>query len=156
MEFFVGYHCLLPVLDSVLVRLQLYQGLFFQFALLLLLDVLHNLIILLAIKDHLLALNLIFESLVGLIGLGFIESFVHFKAFLLDLLFLHTVFIVVGLLFVLLLDVLQSSILLLFNFFAILLRCQLLFMPLLFESTLVLHIFGAHHIALHTQFQFFL
>ena len=116
----------------------------------------HNLVIPLVVKDQLLAINLIFKSLVNLIGFAFVESFVHVNTFLLDLLLVHIVIKVVGLLFVFLLDVLQSIILLPLKLVALLLRRQLLFMPLLFESILVLHIFGAHHIASHAQLQLFL
>ena len=156
LELFVGHHSLLSVLDPVLVRLQLCQGLFFQFALLLPLEVVHNLVIPLAVEDQLLAINLILKSLVKLIGLAFVGSFVHVNAFLLDLLLVHIVLIVVGLLVVLLLYALQSIILLPLKLVALLLRRQLLFMPLLFEPILVLHVFGAHHIASHAQLQLFL
>ena len=51
-------NCLLSVLDSSLVCLQLGQRLFFEFALLLLLEILNYLLISLAFKDHFFALYL--------------------------------------------------------------------------------------------------
>ena len=84
LKLLVRDQCFLSTLYPILVRLQLAQGLFFQFALLLLLEILHNLVIPLTVEDHLLTINLILQCLMSLLGLALVDSFLSFKCLFFD------------------------------------------------------------------------
>ena len=75
--------------------------------------------------------------------LTFVQSFLHFDLFFLNLFFVHVVLVVIRLGFILLLDGLDSFVLLLLELLSIFLVCLLLFIALLLKSVLVLHVFGA-------------
>ena len=101
-------------------------------------------------------LYLFHKSSMNFFCLALVQSFLHFNLFFLHLFFVHVVLKVICLRFVLLLDGLDSLVLLLLELLSVFLIRQLLFIALLLKSVLVLHVFGAKLVALYAQFNLLL
>ena len=119
MKLLVGNESFLSLLDPVLVCLELLQALLFQFALLLLFKIEHNLVVFLTFQDLFLTINFILKCLFELFRLALVESLLHLNTLVLNLLLVHIVLKVVPLLIQLLLDRLHSILILALKLFTL-------------------------------------
>ena len=151
LELFVRHDLLLPVLYPSLVHLELGQGLFLQLALLLLLQILHDLHVPLPLQNHFFPFNFLGQGPMKLFCLAFVQSLLHLNFLLLNLLFVLVILIVICLRFKFILERLNPLVFLLLEHFPVLFHSQLLFVPLYLQAVLVFHIFGSQLVLLHSN-----